>query len=457
MDDTGGMGRQTLLTLALLAAFAIGGWLWLRAPGSGDQDATDDQDTPLQSAGWHIEPPTNPAAVGPILSKAITSAGGEVGLQALASATWTRAYAWPGGELTGELLHEVGKGTLRRGVEPGVEVGRVGKRCWLRRADVVTGCALEDRALLRIHQAAHDATMLVNLARPPYRPVGVSAASRGRHGAQALFFDLDDGPWRVVVIVDVAGDHRAERVSLLHRQSRLAPIHCELDNVGPMAGIQVARTRRLLFEERMVPTADGGETPSVEIEQIRGLRPGVKSGALNPPPATAEGPMVLGSRPAMLVALADVASGHEGALAALDEAESLLPPELQLVEPEWFEVIGTGAEPPGTPKRVQVWVASALYVIGAERTEVGRRLTRVQAEARVARQVVRAPFSQLPERMKAFAARVRAAGHGIAPRPRVVRVVGVAGSSGDDPQGEPWLVELQLPLEVTAATGAEAP
>ena len=454
MSDKEAGGARVMWVLAVLAALAVGAWLWLRLGPDQTADVTEATAPITSAAGWVLDAPEHPEAVPVQLQMAIDKAGGAKLLQPMASATWQRAYDWPGGEATGELLHQAGVGTLRRGVEPGVEVGRVGERCWLRRGKVVTDCALEDRALLRIHQAAHDATVLVNLGRAPYQPVGVAAASLRRHGARALFFDLADGPWRVIVIFDVAGGFHAETVTLLHRQRRLAPIHMDLHDRAPMAGIQVATTRRLHFEERMVRNEDGSQVPSVEVERMTALEAGVNADALRPPQPTTEAKLTLGSRPAMLVALADVPEGHEGALAALDRAEGLLPPELPLVEPEWFEVIGTGAEPDGVPRRVQVWVASALYTVGAERTDIGRKLTRIEAEPRIARRIVRATFGELPGRLRAFADEATAAGHLIARRPRVVRVLRIPGSTGDAPAGQPWLVELQLPL-MSSPTAAD--
>lgn len=452
--DAGNKGA--LVALAVVALTAVAAWFALRQADFGDgQPAAakpTGQDPVAQSDGWLVAPmQADPAQANKLLLAAMARVDEQPLRKRLSRATWQRSYAWPGGKARGTLLHDGEVATLRRGVEPGVEVGRRGDRCWLRRGEVVTECALEDRALLRVHQMAHDATLLLPLSQPPYEAQGWSAASKGRHSAHALFFNVQDSPWRVVALMDVDAP-RIERFSLQHRQGRLKPIDCDLADLARLGGLMVPTTRRLHFFERVLPDAQGIMRPAVVVERMEGLQVGADGAAMIAPAATAEGPMRLSRRAAMLVAFADVPTGHGGAIAAFDAAETRLPAELQLVEPQWFEVIGTGGEAPGVPKRVQVWVASALYTVGAERTAVGHHLTRVQAEPVVASRVVRVPFDALPQRLESFAAEVRGAGHRIAPRPRVVAVLAVPVDSGEDPRTAPWLVELQLPLESTPAT-----
>ncbi len=450
MNERPNSHTKVAVGLAVVAIAAVCLWQGVVRQGANPAD-----DAATKQASTPIAPPASVDEARRLLQAAISSRGGTERLNRYLEATYQRIYDLEGRSLPGTLLHDGGKTTVRIGVEPMVQVGRSEQTCWLRRRDVVTVCALEDRALLRINQAMHDAAILTPLLRPPYRVLGGTLANeqQRRHRIELA---ISATPWRLVVSLEQGSGH-IEHLGLRHAEGLLDAIDADLNQYKRFDTVAFPSERVLHFEELEVSDANGRTAPAIERERIVDVQPGVDRRRMAPPAMTTTTGIRLSKRPSLLVALATAPGGHGDVLDAFARAEKLLPAELPFVEPEWYEVLGHGTEPDGVSPRVQVWVASEVYVVGTERTPVGRKLTRITTEGRLASQVVRVPFADIPARYARFAREVTEAGLVPIVGPRVVRVVAIASSSGQNADKSPWLVELQLPVAATASDTRPVP
>ena len=414
--------------------------VWPQAPEVGDEPALKIIE------GNFIQDPKHALK---LIDKAIEDAGGEDALARWQDATWRRTSDESGAALSGELLHQGGKMAVRSDPATGRSTGWRGGSCWVDRGEgLVTACTLEDHAKMVLAQAIHDATVLLPLRKGVYKLVKTGVFEHEGRNVNRYEYALQGTDWQLTMLQEPA-DLRPLRLTVGRGDRSMEPLHCDLGTPRKFDGLQVATMRRFHFQPRTDAGDRADDPPYTEV--ITDVMPGVDKARMTPLKPVVGTPVRIAKRRALAVVEGQCPS-HGGLFDALIATEERIPRTHNTLQPDWFEVLGSGDDAAGLSAGLKVWVAPLSA--GGVVADAGFR--NIGAQERVARQVVMVPVAEVPARFAAFIAEVRKLGHTVkAGAPRVVQIIDVPATPKDlpadapaaRPEDGPWTVELQLVIE----------
>jgi hypothetical protein len=411
---------------------------WPEAPEVGDE--------PMEKAieGNYIRDLKH---VKKLAREAVQKAGGAQRLGDFIKATYKRSTGEAGMMLTGELLHDGGRMTIRTDRETGFEYGvHKGDRCWSYRDDVVTGCTQEDTAKLVLAQAIHDSTVLLPLRRKPYKLKSVAVLEHDDKTVNRYQYDLHKSDWQISVLQDPA-TLRPLRVSISRADRRMEPLHCDLGNYRNFGGVHFATLRGYHFQDIAEERGSHPRDPAYTVT-ISEVRPGVAGGRLKARKPTKKSRVKVFKRRPLLV-VEGAAGEPKDLFNAWVKTEELIPAAHNTLQPEWYAVMGSGQDTAGLAVDMKVWV-SPISSGGAVQVAGFRNIAGAEF---VAHQVVRADVADLAERYAEFLKDVRSKGHApVEGTPRIAWVLNVPyvtkdhPANGDiaPPDDKPWTFDLQV-------------